>query len=310
MSKMSNTQNDRLKLSVIIVNYNGGELVLDCLKSLLRNPPNCPYEVLVVDNCSVDNSAATIANQFGSVRLLQMESNRGLTKAFNYGISHSLGEHILSLDNDTIVNPGALDSMVEFLDQTPKAGACGAKLVNPDGSPQHTARRFPNAWNSLFGRGTLLTRWFPNNMISNRYLMRENESLDVPYEVDSLSAACLMVRRSAIDQVGPLDENFFVYWCDTDWCFRIKAGGWKIFSLPSHEIIHNENSRTRHRKGRRIRGVLDFHKGVYRFYRKHYIRSAWNPMNLVALVGLTTRAGLLIAGDEIKRILRKIPSRS
>ncbi len=306
---MSDALNTKPKLSVIIVNYNGGELVMICLASLYRNPPTCPFEVLVVDNCSVDNSAAAIARDFSAARLLKMDSNQGLTKAFNRGIANSLGEYILSLDNDTVVNPGVLDAMVHLLDETPEAGACGAKLINPDGTPQHTARRFPNAWNGLFGRGSLLTKWFPNNFVSQRYLMREQESLDVPYEVDSLSAACLMVRRSAIDQVGPLDENFFVYWCDTDWCFRIKAGGWRILSLPRHKIIHNENSRTRHRKGRRIRGILDFHKGVYRFYRKHYIRSSWNPMNLVAMVGLTTRAGLLIAADEVKRLLRQVPSR-
>lgn len=301
---MSVAEDGLLKLSVIIVNYNGGDLVMACLESLFQNPPTAPFEVLVVDNCSVDNSAAAIAERFTSVRLLRMDSNQGLTKAFNRGIASSRGQYVLSLDNDTIVNPGVLDAMIKLLDETPQAGACGAKLVNPDGSPQHTARRFPNAWNSLFGRGTLLTKWFPNNPISQRYLMSDSESLDGPYEVDTLSAACLLVRRRAIEQVGPLDEDFFVYWCDTDWCFRIKAGGWKIFSLPQHEIIHNENSRTRHRKGRRIRGVLDFHKGVYRFYRKHYIRSSWNPMNLVAIVGLSSRAGLLIATDEIKRIVR------
>ncbi|MCC6510953.1 MAG: glycosyltransferase family 2 protein, partial [Pirellulaceae bacterium] len=277
-----------------------------CLDSLLKNPPSTSYEVLVIDNCSVDDSCAQIAQRFPTVRLIHMETNAGLPKAFNRGIAESSGQFILSLDNDTIVNPGALDAMVEFLERTPGAGACGAKLVNPDGSPQHTARRFPHPLNALFGRGTLLTRWFPNNPISQGYLMSDSESSDGPYEVDTLSAACLMVRRAAIDQVGALDENFFVYWCDTDWCFRIKQGKWKIYSIPTVEIIHNENSRTRHRKGRRIRGVVDFHKGVYRFYRKHYVRSAYSPMNLVAIVGLSTRAGMLIAWDEVKRMAPRL----
>jgi GT2 family glycosyltransferase len=198
--------------------------------------------------------------------------------------------------------------MIDFLDAVPEAGACGAKLVNPDGSAQHTARRFPYPANALFGRGSLLTKLFPRNSVSQRYLMSESESLDRPYEVDTLSAACLMVRRTTIAQVGGLDEGFFVYWCDTDWCFRIKQAGWKIFSLPTVEIVHNENSRSRHRKGRRIKGVVDFHKGVYRFYRKHYVRHAWSPMNIVAVVGLSARAIFLIAADEIKRILPKSKS--
>jgi hypothetical protein len=182
--------------------------------------------------------------------------------------------------------------------------------VNPDGSPQHTARRFPNAANALFGRGSILTKLLPHNPISKRYLMSDSELLDEPYEVDTLSAACFMVRRTTTEEVGGLDENFFVYWCDTDWCYRIKQGGWKIFSLPTVEIIHNENSRTRHRKGRRVKGVVDFHRGVYRFYRKHYVRSAWSPMNLVAIVGLSVRAATLIAADEVKRHLPKFQSGS
>jgi N-acetylglucosaminyl-diphospho-decaprenol L-rhamnosyltransferase len=284
-----------------MVNYNGGQLVLDCLNSLFEHPPKQPFEVIVVDNLSVDDSLSQIAARFPQVRLLRMEINAGLPKAFNRGVAESQGEHVLSLDNDTIVLPGSLDAMIEFLDCTPTAGACGAKLINPDGSPQHTARRFPRPSNALFGRGSWLTKWFPGNSVSRGYLMSDAETLDQPYQVDSLSAACLMVRRATIDQVGALDESFFVYWCDTDWCFRIKQRGWKIYSLPHFQIIHNENSRTRHRKGRRVRGVIDFHRGVYRFYRKHYIRSAWNPMNALAIVGLTTRATVLIATDEVKR---------
>ena len=136
--------------------------------------------------------------------------------------------------------------------------------------------------------------------------MSEAEASTQPYEVDTLSAACMMVRRVTIDQVGSLDEIFFVYWCDTDWCFRIKQAGWSIFSLPNFEVIHNENSRHRHRKGRRVRGVIDFHRGVYRYYRKHYIRSVWSPMNIVAIVGLTSRAAILIATDELKRWMTRI----
>ncbi len=291
-----------IRLSIIIVNFNGGDLVIACLNSLFKNPPSVEYEVLVIDNGSTDSSCMEIEQNFQNVRLIRTGVNAGLPRAFNRGIRESSGSYVLSLDNDTIVNPGALDAMIQFMDQTPAAGACGAKLVNPDGSPQHTARRFPSPWNAFFGRGTLLTRWFPSNSISKHYLMSESESLTCPYEVDTLSAACLMVRRRTIEQVGELDEGFFVYWCDTDWCLRIKNGSWQIYSIPNFEIIHNENSRTRHRKGRRIRGIVDFHKGVYRFYRKHYIRSRWSPMKVVAVIGLTARAGALITWDEIKRV--------
>ncbi len=298
------------KLSVVMVNYNGGQLVLDCLDSLFNCVPAYDFEVIVVDNKSVDDSTERIRSAFPTVNLLQMEINEGLTKAFNRGVAESCGEYVLSLDNDTIVLPGSLDAMIEFADRTPGAGACGVKLVNPDGSAQHTARRFPRVSNAIFGRGSWLTKWFPGNSVSRSYLMCDEEASEQPYEVDTLSAACLMVRRQVIDEIGPLDESFFVYWCDTDWCFRIKEGGWSIYSIPSHQIIHNENSRTKHRKGRRIRGVIDFHRGVYRFYRKHYVRSSWSPMNVIAIVGLSLRAGLLIAADEFKRWMPKLQPKS
>ncbi len=288
-------------LSIVIVNYNGGRLVLDCLDSVFKHPPSEAFEVIVVDNRSVDESLQNIAEHFPQVRLISMNVNAGLPKAFNRGIKESQGEFILSLDNDTIVLAGSFDAMIELLQRTPEAGACGAKLINPDGTPQRTARRFPRPTNAIFGRGSLLTKWFPQNSCSRGYLMSENESAVEPYEVDSLSAACLMVRRKAIEEVGMLDEAFFVYWCDTDWCFRIQQGGWQIYSLPNVQVIHNENSRTKHRKGRRVKGVIDFHRGVHRFYRKHYVRSPWSPMNVLAIVGLTTRASLLIAADEMKR---------
>jgi N-acetylglucosaminyl-diphospho-decaprenol L-rhamnosyltransferase len=294
-----------VKLSVIMVNYNGGQLVMDCLESLYLHRPQYPFEVIVVDNRSLDGSDKLVEERFNEVKLLRMDANEGLTKAFNRGVAESQGEFLLSLDNDTIVLENSLDAMIRFLDSNAKAGACGAKLINPDGSPQRTARRFPRPANAIFGRGSFLTKWFPGNSVSRGYLMTDAESSEEPYEVDTLSAACLMVRRATVDQVGPLDEAYFVYWCDTDWCFRIKKGGWSIFSLPKSQIIHNENSRTRHRKGRRVRGVIDFHRGVYRFYRKHYIRYSWSPMNMIAIAGLSTRATLLIASDEIKQWLGK-----
>ncbi len=282
------------RLSIVIVNYNGGDLVIDCLESLDLNPPTVTFEIIVVDNASRDDSAERIAERFPTVHLLRQSRNLGLTRGFNLGVTASRGDYILSLDNDTTVLPDAVDRMVEFLDGHPRTGACGSKLINPDGSPQRTARRFPTPMSALFGRHSLLTRWFPNNRFSSRYMMSELEHSSRPYAVDSLSTACMMVRREVIDQVGAYDEGFFVYWSDTDWCHRIKDGGWEIHTLPNSIVVHNENIKARHRKGRRTNMIIDFHRGAYRYYRKHVALSAWNPMNLVAIVGLSGRALLLI----------------
>lgn len=286
-----------VRLSIIIVNYNGGELVMRCLQSLQVHPPQVDHEILVIDNASNDGIPDRIAAEFPPILLTRLGENIGFTRAFNRGLAQSVGEYVLSLDNDTEVEFGALDLLVGFLDANPNAGACGARLFNPDGSIQHTARRFPTPANALFGRRSLLTRWFPDNPISRRYLMTDEERQETPYPVDNLSAACLLVRRSVIAQVGVLDESFYVYWCDADWCFRIKAGGWAVYTIPAGRVVHNENLKNHHRKGRRTASIIDFHLGAYRFFRKHFVRSAWDPIHLLAIFGLGGRAGLLLALD-------------
>ncbi len=294
------------QLSIVIVNYNGGQLVLDCLRSIFEHPPEASFEIVVVDNASVDESAARIAEQFAQVRLIWLTRNRGLTGGFNHGVAQSTGSYILSLDNDTVVLPGSLQRMVAFLDANPRIGACGSELIYPDGTPQQTARRFPHPLNALFGRRSLLTKLFPGNPISQRYLMTEAGPRDVAFEVDTLSTACMMVRRDVVAQVGAYDEAFFVYWSDTDWCRRIKTAGWPIHSLPDSRVIHNENIKARHRKGRRVRSVIDFHRGAYRYFRKHHIRSPFSPMNLVAVVGLSGRAALLLLSDEVRFLIQRL----
>ena len=296
-------------LSIVIVNYNGGRLVIDCLDSLYAHPPAVPFEVIVVDNASADDSASRIAERFAQVRLHRLDRNAGLTVGFNRGVALSRGRYVLSLDNDTVLLPGSVQPMVDFLARERGAGACGSALIYPDGSPQQTARRFPHPLNGLFGRRSLLTRWFPGNPISRRYLMTDLDPHDAPFEVDWLSTACMMVRREVFERVGGYDEGFFVYWSDTDWCRRIKDAGWSIHSLPGSRVIHNENIKARHRKGRRVRSVVDFHRGAYRYFRKHHVRSQFSPLNLLAIVGLTGRAGLLLAADEARFLLQRLTPR-
>jgi GT2 family glycosyltransferase len=131
--------------------------------------------------------------------------------------------------------------------------------------------------------------------------MADREGQATPYAVDTLSTACMMVRRAVIDQVGAYDPAYFVYWSDTDWCQRIKKGGWQIVTLPTSTVIHNENIKAGHRKVRRTRMVMDFHQGAYRYYATHHA-GPLNPMRYVAWAGLHARAGLLLAADEWRRL--------
>ena len=293
-------------LSIVIVNFNGGDLVIECISSIYQNAPSFSFEIIVMDNASFDGSPDRIETLFPELRLFRLGNNMGLTKAFNKGVKASCGHFILSLDPDTVVFPGTIEDMLEFLKSNPEVGACGSKLLNPDGSSQRTARRFPTPMNAIFGRHSLLTRLFPTNRFSKRYLISEKEDFEKPYPVDSLSTACMMLRREIVEQVGVFDEGFFVYWSDTDWCYRMKSAGWQIFSLPGSKVIHKENIKVRHRKWRGANMIIDFHKGAHRLYRKHYVRNAWHPMNLVAIGGLALRAISLIIGEHLRSIWRRI----
>lgn len=287
-------------LSIVIVNYNGGALVERCLASINEHPLDGKMEVIVVDNASTDGSGERIAALYPWAALSRLTVNQGLAKAFNQGIAAAGGRYILSLDNDTILLPGALDALLAFMDSHPSVGAAGSRLFNPDMTIQQTARRFPSAWNAIFGRRSLLTRWFPNNPLARRYLMPEKEGSEQPFRVDWMSAAALIVRREAIEQVGAMDPDFFVYWVDADWCYRINEGGWQIYCVPASRIIHDENLRSGRRDRRRTRMIIDFHKAAYRFYRKHYLKSGWSPKGLLAAAALGARAGVLLLADEVK----------
>ncbi|KPF64340.1 hypothetical protein IP69_18350 [Bosea sp. AAP35] len=288
-------------MSIVIVNYNGGELLKRCLTALKRYAPKAHHETVIVDNASVDGSREWVRQTWPDLRLIECERNLGLTVGFNRGVGSARGEIVLSLDSDTEVTEGAVDAMLGFLDSSPNVGACGCTLVYPDGTPQRTARRFPSPWAGLFGRRALLTRIWPNNRFSRRYLMAEHDGDREPFDVDTLSTACMAVRRAVIDKVGAYDENYFVYWSDTDWCQRIKKGGFRIVSLPGHIVIHNENLKARHRKVRRTRMVVDFHRGAYRYYANHHAGPR-NPMRYIAMAALLGRAAAVLLGDEIARL--------
>ena len=286
-------------LSIIIVNYNGGTLLDQCLESIFASPPAFGFEVVLVDNGSTDGSSDRVEAAFPAVRMLRCGANLGLAKAFNRGLALASGRHLLSLDSDTRVFPGTLEALVRHLDNAPGVGVAGGWLLNPDLTPQKTARRKPGALNAVFGRRSLITRLAPNNPISRRYLMDDMLTREEPFEVDWVSTAALMARREAVERVGGLDEEFFVYWVDADWCARIRAAGWTIDAVPRARVIHDENLKKGRRTRRRTRMILDFHRGAYLYYRKHHVRHRWSSMHLLAIVGLSTRAAVLVALDYL-----------
>ncbi len=295
-----------MDISVIIVNFNGGTLLDTCLSTIYENPPTGSFEVILIDNASTDGSFERAKEQFPQVIFEANPENVGLAKAFNHGLRLARGEYLLSLDNDTRIQPGALDAMVDVMKADAQVGVTGALLHNPDMSLQRTFRRRPSWINALFGRRSLITKLWPNNPLSAKYLMNERVGTEEPFEVDFVSTAALMISRDAFEKAGGLDEDFFVYWVDADWCARVKRAGFQIFAVPRSKIIHDENLKAKRRSRKSARMIRDFHRGAYLYYRKNHASAPLHPMALVAWVGLTLRANLLIFSDGVRWHLQNI----
>jgi GT2 family glycosyltransferase len=285
-------------LSVLIVSYNAWTLLKTCLESVTASEFQIS-EIVVIDNASVDGSAEKIRSEFPTVRLIQNEVNIGHCRAVNQGFDEVKNERILLLDCDTNLNPNAIGIMSSFLDENPHVWMVAPKTYHPDGSIQASAKKFPSVINGIFGRQSFLTRLFPNNPISKRYLAKEQIKRPIPFQVEHVSAACIMFRSSILETVGKWDEGYHGYWVDADWCKRIQEKGGIIYWVPKAIIIHHEqNKRSQKKNPSRI---INFHRGVYRFYRLHYTFGTWDPRSIIAAVFLTIRTLLLLLENTFKK---------
>jgi N-acetylglucosaminyl-diphospho-decaprenol L-rhamnosyltransferase len=252
----------RLDVSAIVVNWNTHDLLAQCLASLLDTIGSLDMEVLVVDNASSDGSQAMVRSRFPDVRLIENRENVGFARANNQATALSRGRYMLMINSDAIATPGAIQSMVDLADAESRAGIVGAQLLNPDGSFQASHTSFPTLWQEfliLTGLGRLLRgRWYPSHGP-----MQDRG----PQIVDYVEGACLLVRRQAIEEVGGLDEGYFMYAEEVDWCYAMKQGDWQVWYQPNARIIHYGGASSCHRRTQR---EADLYRSRVRFFRKHY----------------------------------------
>ena len=293
-----------LELSITICSWNTQGDLRDCLNSLQALRDEATFEVLVCDNNSEDHSAEMVEAEFPWVRLFAKATNLGFTGGHNFLLAERLGPHALLLNSDTIVHPGALRKLLDYLNEHPEAGVIGPKLLNPDGSLQFSCRRFPNPLAALF-RNTPLGKLFPNNKFTRDYLMQDWNH-DQTREVDWLSGAAILGRKELIDKIGYLDPEYFMYCEDVDWCFRAWKAGFKVVYVPQAEITHAIGRSTDKAPNRMIGG---FHKSMFRFYRKNMLPQIALPLRPLAYVGAATalflRAALFITKNRIDDIKRR-----
>jgi len=223
-------------LSICIVNWNTEAQLKACLQSIYEHTRGIAHEIFVVDNASRDGSVGMVQKRFPDVSLIANRENRGFAAANNQAIRLARGRYVMLLNPDTVVHRGALEAMVRFMDSCPQAGAVGCKLLNLDGSVQHSIRRSPTFGialhdNTILGRLSLFREGAAD------YKMKDF-SFDRVQEVDATSGAALLVRREVLDEVGPLDEGYFMFIEELDLCQRIRAKGHKIYFTPDAVITH------------------------------------------------------------------------
>lgn len=297
-----------LELSITICSWNTLDDTRACLASLELLRTECSFEVIVIDNGSSDGSPDMIEAEFPWVRLIRSAQNLGFTGGHNACLATREAPDALVLNSDTIVHPGALRTMVDYSKANPEVGILGPKLLNPDGSLQFSCRRFPNPVAALF-RNTFVGKLFPNNRWTREYLMAD-WTHDAPRAVDWVSGAALYVTKHAIDTVGVLDEEYFMYCEDVDWCFRTHRAGLGVMYLPTAVITHAIGTSSSKAANKMI---VRFHRSMLRFYRKNMVPT--QPVIVrpfaVAFAGtaLASRAGLFIAKNWADAGVRKLRGR-
>ena len=287
----------RPDLSVVLVGYNSAPFIGDCIRSV-EETVTCSHEILVVDNASLDGTADAVRRAWPGVLVMCNDENLGFSRASNRGMRAARGRHLLLLNGDATVRPGALDALVEHLDRDPNAGAVAPRLLNPDGTDQGTARSVPTPAAAILGRRSPLTRLFPGNRWSRRYLEGRDRRGPEPFGVDWVSGACLMVPQRVADEVGLLDEGFFMYWEDADWCRRIRGAGYTVACVPAAEVVHAEGGS---RRGWPARQVRHFHRSAYRYYAKHHAAGARVVLRPVAAAALALRALAVVSLSAFKQ---------
>lgn len=287
-----------LLVSVIIVNYNVKEFVQQVLQSLEKSLAEIPSEIFVVDNASDDGSQKMVAEQFPFVHLIANKQNAGFSKANNQAIHKATGKYIVLLNPDTITQEDTFSTLLTFMDSHEHVGMATCKVLNPDGSLQLACRRsYPTPW-VAFTRLIGLSHFFPKSKYFGRYNLTYLPEDEIT-EVEAISGSFMLVRRAALAEIGLLDEEFFLYGEDLDWCYRTIEAGWKIYYVPTTQIIHFKGESS---KQSRLDGMLIFYRAMALFVKKHFRRRYFFITYQVLLLAIWLRAGFSFLQNSMKTL--------
>jgi len=287
------------KASIIIVNFNGGELLTECVRSVLSS--SIPVEVFVSDNGSSDGSIFFLENAVVDDRLHVHKNNEnlGFSAANNRVIPMATGEYFLILNPDCLIKPDTLENLLKQLELHSEAGLAGCLIRNLDGTEQAGCRRrVPTPWRTLV-RMLFLDRILPNHAKFESVTMHQQPLPEKPVYKEAISGAFMLVRRSAMDDVGLMDEDYFLHCEDLDWCMRFRQKGWKILFVPDVEVIHAKGVCS---DVRPIRVEWHKHKGMVRFYRKFFRHQYPFLLMWCVIIAVWLRFGLLVVLFTLQKL--------
>jgi len=284
-----------MDLSAVVVTYNSRDHIAECLGSLDRARGALAMETVVVDNASADGTVAAVRAGFPATRVVETGDNLGYARAVNRGVRETGGEFVLVLNPDCVVDGGALAALHAWMRAHPRCAIAAPRILNTDGTVEFSARSFPTHLTFLFNRYSLATRLWPRNPWSRRYLLSDwDHASDRP--VDWVSGACMFVRRAAIDQVGGMDEFYFMFNEDVDWCHAMKQAGWSVDFVAGAQVTHHIGASKR-RVSDRV--ILERHRGMIHYFRKFH---RTNPVLESLAAGLILlRARLMLAANALRR---------
>ena len=266
-------------ISVVVVTYNSVQVIVNCLASIeAETASGMRLEIIVVDNGSTDGTVETVRTRFPAVRLVTGQGNVGFARGNNIGLAMARGRYFLMLNADTEIRAGALASLLAFAEAHPQAGFVAPRLVNPDGSLQHSTFRFPDFHQTFYG---YFEKWVPMDSEANgRYAPAEYERARV---VEHALGAAVLIRRATYEQIGGMDAKYALYFEETDWCFRCREAGWQVWYTPEATIMHLGAHSTRSDPERS--SVLFARSQAY-YWRKNYGWLKYAGLKMIAVIGL------------------------
>jgi len=277
-----------MEISIIIVNWNTKDLLRDCLNSVIEQTAKADYEIIVVDNNSTDGSIDMVKSEFKEAVLIENSKNLGFARANNRGIKVSKGRYVCLVNSDIILLDNCLDKLVSFMESNPRAGMAGPRILNGDMTLQYSCRHFPSIWNNLC-QSIGLNHIFPKSPFFSDWIMNYWNH-DSTRDVDALSGCLWIIRREALDDIGLLDEEFFIYGEDLDFCKRMRNANWDVSFYPEAQAIHLGGASS---AAAPIKFYLEMQKADLQYWRKRH-----------GISGKISYAAIILLRETIRTIAR------